>query len=204
MALVGYARVSTVDQDLSIQKISLKKAGCIKIFSEKKSATKKEGRTALDNCLQYLREGDTLLVTRIDRLSRSLKDLQNMVYHLKQEGIELKATEQPIDTKTASGKAFLDMLGVFAEFETNLRHERQLEGIAKAKKEGKYKGRKPTAMAKTEQVITLVQEGYSREVVASTLNLGIASVYRILKHYKMTNPNVNIINSHSHKIKDET
>jgi len=93
-----------------------------------------------------------LVITRIDRLARSLRDLQNLVHDLKESGIELKATEQPIDTSTAAGKAFLDMLGVFAEFETNLRKERQLEGIEKAKTEGKYKGRKPTAQAKYQQV----------------------------------------------------
>jgi DNA invertase Pin-like site-specific DNA recombinase len=82
------------------------------------------------------------MVTRIDRLARSIRDLQTVVYDLKNRGIALKATEQPIDTSTVAGKAFLDMLGVFAEFETDLREEREVEGIAKAKLEGKYKGRK--------------------------------------------------------------
>ena len=86
--------------------------------------------------LDFLRRGDTLVVTRIDRLARSLKDLQDIVHELKSKGVALKATEQPIDTGTAAGKAFLDMLGVFAEFETNLRRERQLEGIAAAKARG--------------------------------------------------------------------
>ena len=94
--------------------------------------------------LECVREGDTVIVTRIDRLGRSMKDLQDIVHELKGKGVTLKATEQPIDTGSAEGKAFLDMLGVFAEFETNLRRERQLEGIAKAKAEGVYKGRKPS------------------------------------------------------------
>jgi DNA invertase Pin-like site-specific DNA recombinase len=95
-------------------------------------------RTVLD----FLRKGDVLMVTRIDRLARSIGDLQDIVRQVKARGASLKATEQPIDTGTAAGKCFLDMLGVFAEFETNLRRERQLEGIAKAKAEGVYKGRR--------------------------------------------------------------
>ena len=94
--------------------------------------------------LNFLRKGDTLVVTRVDRLARSIGDLQDIVRLLKERGVALKATEQPIDTSTAAGRAFLDMLGVFAEFETNLRRERQLEGIAKAKAAGVYKGRKPS------------------------------------------------------------
>ena len=122
-----------------------------------------------------------LLITRIDRLARSLRDLQNLVYDLREKGIELKAIEQPIDTSSAAGKAFLDMLGVFAEFETNLRKERQLEGIAKAKAEGKYKGRKPTAKSKAEQVHELSEQGMTRQAVADQLGIGVASVYRVLK-----------------------
>ncbi len=132
MEFVGYARVSTTDQDLTNQIAVLTNAGCRKIFAEKISGTKKEGRQAFDECLDYLREGDTLVVTRIDRLSRSLRDLQNLVHDLEGQKIKLKATEQAIDTSSASGKAFLDMLGVFAEFETRLRQERQKEGIARA------------------------------------------------------------------------
>jgi len=189
MAFVGYARVSTIDQDLSIQLGNLNNAGCKKIFSEKISGNSKINRKELDLCLEYLREGDTLVVTRIDRLSRSLRDLQNLVYELNHKGIYLMATEQPIDTSTAAGKAFLDMLGVFSEFETNLRKERQLEGIAKAKKEGKYKGRQPTAQRKKEEVIDLIKKGFTRKETASTLGIGIASVYRILKTYTVEHPN---------------
>jgi DNA invertase Pin-like site-specific DNA recombinase len=99
------------------------------IFEEKKSGTRRDGRTELQVLLECVREGDTVIVTRIDRLARSMKDLQDIVHELKEKGVSLKATEQPIDTGSAAGKAFLDMLGVFAEFETNLRRERQLEGI---------------------------------------------------------------------------
>lgn len=179
MALIGYARVSTSDQDYDLQVAALKTAKCKKIFSEKKTGTSLKGRSKLEQCIDYLREGDTLVVTRIDRLARSLRDLQNLVHDLKTDGIEIKALEQPIDTGTAAGKAFLDMLGVFAEFETNLRKERQLEGIAKAKKEGKYKGRKPTARDKTPQVLELLKTDMTKEAIAEKLNIGIASVYRI-------------------------
>jgi len=180
MALIGYARVSSTDQNYDLQITALKNAGCKKIFSEKISGTTID-RPELEACLDYLREGDTLLITRIDRLARSLRDLQNLVYDLREKGIELKAIEQPIDTSSAAGKAFLDMLGVFAEFETNLRKERQLEGIAKAKAEGKYKGRKPTAKAKAAQVHELIGQGFTRQAVADQLGIGVASVYRVLK-----------------------
>ncbi len=97
--------------------------------------------------LEFLHAGDVLMVTRIDRLARSIGDLQDIVRTVRARGASLKATEQPIDTSTAAGKCFLDMLGVFAEFETNLRRERQLEGIAKAKVAGVYKGRPPSIEA---------------------------------------------------------
>ncbi len=181
MSLVGYARVSTLEQDYKLQLDALEKLGCDKIFAEKKSGSSRTDRTKLEECLDYLREGDTLVVTRIDRLARSLRDLQNLVHDLNGNGIELKATEQPVDTSSAAGKAFLSMLGVFAEFETNLRKERQLEGIAKAKSEGKYKGRKPTARAKAKQVHELIRQGMTRQDAADSLGIGVASVYRILK-----------------------
>ena len=104
----------------------------------------RQGRSELATLLEFIREGDVMVVTRIDRLARSIGDLQDIVRALKAKDATLQATEQPIDTGTAAGKAFLDMLGVFAEFETNLRRERQMEGIAKAKAAGVYKGRKPS------------------------------------------------------------
>jgi DNA invertase Pin-like site-specific DNA recombinase len=115
-AVYGYARVSTIDQDLGIQRAALKAAGCEIIREEKVSGTKRDGRAELQTLLDFLRSGDTLVVTRIDRLARSVKDLQDIVHELKVKGVVLRATEQPIDTGTAAGKAFLDMLGVFAAF----------------------------------------------------------------------------------------
>lgn len=179
MALYGYARVSIIDQDLAIQRAALKAAGCEVIRAEKASGTRRDGRTELQVLLDFLRAGDTLLVTRIDRLARSLKDLQDIVHDLKARGVALKATEQPIDTRTAAGKAFLDMLGVFAEFETNLRRERQLEGISAAKARGVYKGRKPSIDV-TEILRLRGEEHLGPAAIARRLGIGRASVYRLL------------------------
>ena len=179
MALYGYARVSTTDQDLSIQERALHAAGCQAIRAEKRSATKRDARTELQFLLDFLRDGDTLVVTRIDRLARSMKDLQDIVYELKAKGVALRVTEQPIDTGTAAGKAFLDMLGVFAEFETNLRRERQMEGIAYAKSKGVYKGRK--ASIDPAKVKELRASGMAPSAVAKALKIGRASVYGALE-----------------------
>ena len=179
MTLYGYARVSTTDQDLSIQEASLRAAGCQVIRSETKSGTQREGRAELDVLLQFLRAGDTLVVTRIDRLARSLKDLQDIVHELKGWGVALKATEQPVDTSTAAGKAFLDMLGVFAEFETNLRRERQMEGIAAAKARGVYTGRKPK-IDPAEIRRLHAEEKLSPTAIARRLGIARSSVYRFL------------------------
>ena len=179
MAIYGYARVSTTDQDLSLQTEALTAAGCDIIRSEKLSGTSRNGREELERLMEFIREGDTLLVTRIDRLARSIGDLQDIVRSLKAKGAALKATEQPIDTSTAAGKAFLDMLGVFAEFETNLRRERQMEGIAKAKERGVYKGRK--ASIDSAEVVKLRGEGLGASEIAKKLGIGRASVYRVLQ-----------------------
>jgi DNA invertase Pin-like site-specific DNA recombinase len=178
MTIIGYARVSTTDQDLSIQKAALKAAGCDVIRAEKRSGTTTQGRDELKTVLDFLRTGDVLMVTRIDRLARSIGDLQDIVRAMRSRGAVLKATEQPIDTSTAAGKCFLDMLGVFAEFETNLRRERQLEGIAKAKAAGVYKGR--PASIEASRVRELQAEGLGPTEIARTLKIGRASVYRVL------------------------
>src|SRR4051812_9560042 len=177
--LYGYARVSSVDQSLAVQEDALKAAGCQTIRSEKVTGTTREGRTELATLLDFIRDGDTLVVTRIDRLARSIGDLQDIVRAVKAKGASLKATEQPIDTSTAAGKCFLDMLGVFAEFETNLRRERQMEGIAKAKARGVYQGRK--ASIDTAKVKALKAEGMGASAIAKALKIGRASVYRALE-----------------------
>jgi len=178
MTVIGYARVSTTDQDLSIQKAALKAAGCEVLRAEKRSGTTTAGREELRTVLDFLRKGDVLTVTRIDRLARSIGDLQDIVRTIKARGAALKATEQPIDTSTAAGKCFLDMLGVFAEFETNLRRERQLEGIARAKAEGVYRGRPSSIDAS--KVRAMKAEGMGATQIAKALKIGRASVYRAL------------------------
>ena len=178
MTNIGYARVSTTDQNLEIQIAALKAAGCHVIRSEKRSGTSTKGRTELQTVLDFLRKGDVLIVTRIDRLARSIGDLQDIVRAVKAKGASLKATEQPIDTTSAAGKAFLDMLGVFAEFETNLRKERQAEGIAKAKAAGVYKGRPPSIDVM--KVRDLKKKGLGASEIAKALKIGRASVYRAL------------------------
>ena len=179
MALYGYARVSTNDQDFTLQEQALRAAGCEVIRAEKVTGTSRTGRTELQVLLDFLRRGDTLVVTRIDRLARSIKDLQDIVYTLKEQGVTLKATEQPIDTRSAAGKAFLDMLGVFAEFETNLRRERQLEGIAAAKSRGVYRGRKPSVNTAEIQRLRL-EDNLGATEIARRLGVGRATVYRAL------------------------
>jgi DNA invertase Pin-like site-specific DNA recombinase len=178
MATYGYARVSTVDQNLALQQAALKAAGCEVIRAEKVSGTRRDGRTELQVLLDFVRPGDTLIITRIDRLARSLRDLQNIVHELRDKGVTLRATEQPIDTSTAAGKCFLDMLGVFAEFETNLRRERQLEGIAAAKDAGVYKGRPPKIDAT--EIRRLAADGLGGSEIAKRLKIGRTSVYRLL------------------------
>ncbi len=179
MSLYGYARVSTTDQDLSIQETALRAAGCTVIRAEKKSGARRDGRTELAILLEFLAPGDILVVTRIDRLARSVKDLQDIVHDLKERGIALRAIEQPVNTATAAGKAFLDMLGVFAEFETNLRRERQLEGIQAAKARGVYTGRKTVIDAAEVRRLHL-EEKLGPSAIAKRLKIGRASVYRLL------------------------
>jgi DNA invertase Pin-like site-specific DNA recombinase len=177
----GYARVSTHDQHTTIQVEALKAAGCHRVWEEKVSGTSRVSRAELESVLSYLRSGDTLVVTRIDRLARSLKDLQDIIHELKGRGVHLQATEQPIDTSTAAGKAFLDMLGVFAEFETNLRRERQLDGIAMAKAAGKYKGKAPLKQELKDQVINLFKSGAKQVDIINQVDVGRTSVHSILK-----------------------
>lgn len=175
----GYARVSSNDQDTAIQEAALLAAGCTRVITEKKSGTSIKGRTELQNLLDFVRQGDTVVVTRIDRLARSTADLLAIVETLEEKGVNLKATEQPIDTSTPAGRAFMQMLGVFAEFETAIRKERQMDGIAKAKQEGVYKGRKPTIDA--DEVRELAAAGKGATEIARELGIGRASVYRYLE-----------------------
>ena len=179
---IGYARVSTTDQDTELQIQKLREAGCEKIFHEQLSgAIANRNRPQLVEALAYARAGDTLVVTRIDRLARSISDLSRLVEEMEAAEITLQATEQPIDTTSAAGKAFLGMLGIFAEFEKNLIHERQSAGIKKAKAEGKYKGRVPKLFERhSERARQLRAEGMSKAAIARTLGIARSSVYQLL------------------------
>ena len=176
--IYGYARVSTTEQDLTVQEEALKAAGCEVIRSEKVSGTSRNGRSELQNLLDFARNGDEIVVTRIDRLARSVRDLQNLVFEMNDRGVSLRATEQSVDTRTSAGKCFLDMLSVFAEFETNLRRERQMEGVAKAKERGVYQGRKQTI--DVEKVRELKESGMGATAIAKQLGIDRTSVYRVL------------------------
>ena len=178
MTTIGYARVSTINQSVDIQEAALWAAGCEVVRSEKRSGTTTSGRAELQTILDFLRAGDVLMVTRIDRLARSIGDLQDIVRAVKAKGATLKATEQPFDTGNIYGELTVNLLGCFAEFETNLRKERQAEGIAKAKAAGVYKGR-PASIDPT-QVRVLKAQGVGPSAIAKQLGIGRASVYRAL------------------------
>ena len=179
---VAYLRVSSTSQSLEVQRDAVSKLNVQKIFEEKVSGTSTQGREKLRECLDFVREGDELVITRIDRLARSVLDLQLIIKELTEKGVELTATEQPISTKDATSKCFLDMLGVFVELETNLRKERQLEGIAKAKEKGVYKGGR--TKIDVEQVKKLKGEGLGATAIAKRMGIHRDSVYRLLKSNK--------------------
>ena len=146
------------------------------IRSEQGSGASLERRPELKTILEFIHAGETLVVTRIDRLARSMRDLQVIVDTLRKKGAHLAATEQPVDTSTAAGKAFFDMLGVFAEFETNLRRERQAEGIAAAKAKGVYKGR--PAKIDMAAIRARLAEGQSPTQIARDMGISRGTVYK--------------------------
>ena len=173
---IGYARISTADQTLDVQIAALEAAGCTMIRTETRSGATLDGRPELRTILDFIHPGETLVVTRIDRLARSMHDLQTIVSVLKKKGAHLAATEQPVDTSTAAGKAFFDMLGVFAEFETNLRRERQAEGVAAAKRRGVYRGRPPKI--DMEAIRERLAKGLSPTVIARDFGISRGTVYK--------------------------
>ena len=176
---VAYIRVSSSGQSLEVQRDAVTKANATKIFEEKVSGTSTQGRDKLRECLDFVREGDEVVFTRVDRVARSVLDLQLIVKELTDKKVTITSTEQPISTKDATSKCFLDMLGVFAELETNLRKERQMEGIARAKTKGVYKGRKSNI--NVEKIKSLKDEGMGATAIARELGIHRDSVYRLLK-----------------------
>ncbi len=181
-SLVGYCRVSCDDQHCDVQIAKLKEIGCQKIYTDHKTGRTID-REELKKCLDYLRDGDVLAITRVDRLGRSLKDLINICYELKERGIDLYIIQQNIETSTSIGQMFYSMLGIISEFEYHLKRERQIEGIARAKKEGRYKGRKPLSHDIQGQIIQLKKENIKPTEIARRLAIGRTSVYKYLKQY---------------------
>ena len=179
--LIGYARTSTTEQKagLEAQLRDLKAAGCEEIFSEELSSVA-AARPELDAALRYVRKGDFLVVTKLDRLARSVADLVAITETLKRKGVGLRILAMNLDTSTPTGKLMVNLLGSIAEFERELMLERQREGIAKAKADGKYQGRQPTARKKTADVLKLRAEGRSAGDIVSALGISRASVFRIL------------------------
>ena len=183
--IVGYARVSTREQNLDAQLDQLRAAGATKIFEEKGSGVDKQ-RPELKNLLNYVREGDTVVVTKIDRIARSVKHLLEIKETLFARGVHLNILNMGLDTSTNQGKLMFTVIGAVAEFERDLLLERQREGIEKAKQKGKYKGRKPTARAKADQIMKMLDNGYKKTQIAEELNIGLASVYRIIADQQET------------------
>jgi DNA invertase Pin-like site-specific DNA recombinase len=180
--LVGYARTSTLDQKAGIegQLRELVALGCEKVFTEQVSSVDVKERKELASALEFVRAGDVLVVTKLDRLARSVQHLLDILAVLNVKGANLRIVGLGIDTSTPTGKLLLTMLGGIAQFEREIMLERQREGIAKAKADGKYKGRKPTAFARSEEVLRLHGDGIGASEIAKRVGIGRASVYRIL------------------------
>jgi DNA invertase Pin-like site-specific DNA recombinase len=178
--LIGYARTSTLEQEagLEAQLRDLKALGCEKVFQEQTSSI--GPRPALEQALEFVREGDVLVVTKLDRLARSVTHLGSIIEALEAKGVALRIVNLGVDTSTPTGKLMLNVLGGVAQFEREMMLERQREGIAKAKDEGKYKGRKPTAKAKSEEIKALAAQGLSMGQIAARLGVGKGSVHRVL------------------------
>ena len=181
--IVGYCRTSTVEQKagLEAQVTALQEAGCERIFAEQISSIAK--RPELEAALAYVRHGETLVMTRLDRLARSTQDLLSIVERLDREGVALRILDfagSAIDSTKAVDKLLITVFAAFAEFERNLMLERQREGIAKAKAEGKYKGRAPTARSQADQIVSLAEAGLTKAAIAEELGISPRSVFRVL------------------------
>jgi len=178
MSLIGYARVSTASQSTDIQVAKLKGAGCSVVRAEKVSGRSREGRTELETVMDFVQAGDTLVVTKLDRLGRSTRDVLNLVHELEQRGAALRVLEPSIDTSGAMGKIVLTVLGMVSEMELGFIRERQKDGIEKAKAEGRYKGRPVTLDAA--EVRKLKAEGVGATDIARRLNCSRSAVYKVL------------------------
>lgn len=179
MADVGYARVSSSGQSLEVQLKRLE--FCDEVFQEKLSGRNPK-RPELENCLRYVREGDTLHITKLDRLARSSTDLLNIAKRLEEKGVELSVLDQNLDTTTPTGRLLFQVLAIIAEFENTIRHERQMEGIRQAKKRGVVIGRKRALTKKdTEKALALREGGMTVPDIAKKYNVNTRTIYRAFK-----------------------
>jgi DNA invertase Pin-like site-specific DNA recombinase len=180
--LVGYARTSTIEQvaGFEAQLAELKAVGCDRVFQEQVSSVDVVAREQLAQALAFMRAGDTFVVTKLDRLARSVAHLLQITNELEHKGVALRILNLGIDTSTPTGKLMLTVLGGIAEFERAIMLERQREGIARAKREGKFKGRKPTARAKADEAKALLAAGKGPTAVACELGISRASLWRIV------------------------
>ena len=178
--IIGYARTSTVDQvaGFEAQLRELDAANCTKVFQEQVSSM--AVRAQLEAAFEFAREGDVLVITKLDRLARSVADLMAIIQRLDRKAVGLRILNLGMDTQTPTGKLMLTVLGGIAQFEREMMLERQREGVAKAKAAGKYKGRKPLADHFRQETIRLAAEGVAKAAIACKLNIGEATVYRIL------------------------
>jgi len=183
--LIGYARTSTTEQvaGLEAQERDLRAAGVERVFSEQAGAV--GPREDLAEAIDFARDGDAIIVTKLDRLARSVAHLVQIVETLAAKGVALRILAMNLDTATPTGRLMFNVFGSVAQFEREIMLERQREGVAKAKAEGKYKGRKPTARAKADDIRRLAAEGLKRGEIAQRLGVGVASVYRVLASAKV-------------------
>ena len=181
--IVGYGRVSSTGQSLEVQEDKLRAAGCTRLFVEKKSGTQAANRPQLQACLSFVREGDVLLVTKLDRMARSVLDLAKIADMLKRKKVALKVLDQQIDTSKPEGRMMFGILSTFAEFENDIRGERQADGIAKAKSKGVRFGRKPALTDEQRERILILrdQEAFSAQQLAERFHVGVATIYRVLQ-----------------------
>ena len=188
--LVGYARVSSIGQSLDVQLQKLESAGCTKVFAEKKSGRQYDNRKELQACLNYVREGDVLVISRLDRMARSVLDLAKIADLLQQKGVALRVLDQSIDTTTAEGRLMFSLLGAFAAFEADIRSERQADGIKLALTKGVKFGRKEALTEQQKATIRRLkhEQGFSVGQLQERYQVGRATIYRALKDVESEMP----------------
>jgi DNA invertase Pin-like site-specific DNA recombinase len=178
--IIGYLRPYINGPNVKSQIEQLKAVGATKIIQELSEGAKSD-RPQLCKLMADVRDGDTVVITSLDRIAHNTRHLLEVIDSFDASGVTFKVVDYGIDTSTQQGKIMRMLLGAINEFERKMVWERQAEGIDRAKREGRYKGRKPTARAKTDEVLALNSQGLTRQKIADELGIGVASVYRILK-----------------------